>query len=187
MPARSGLLPACPQVGRWPRRRGLYLPWMSKTLGKYRLLREVGRGAMATVYEALDPDLNRRVGLKVLREDSNPRTVERLHREAAAVAKLRHPNIVAVHEVGSVDGTHFIVMDYVAGKTLAEARGSLSQADRIRALATLAAAVGFAHRQGVVHRDLKPQNVLVEGTTGRLFLTDFGLAKVTDTTTLTRT
>src|SRR3989304_357571 len=105
---------------------------MSKTLGKYRLLREVGRGAMATVYEALDPDLNRRVALKVLREDSNPRTVERLHREAAAVAKLRHPNIVAVHEVGSVDGTHFIVMDYVAGKTLAEARGAPAQAGRIR-------------------------------------------------------
>jgi tetratricopeptide (TPR) repeat protein/predicted Ser/Thr protein kinase len=147
-------------------------------IGKYEVLREVARGGMAVVYEARDPDLGRRVALKVLKEGN----VERLRREAAAAAKLRHPNVVTVHEVGP----DFIVMDFVEGKTLAEALPGLGRAERLRILETVARAVGAAHAQGVVHRDLKPGNVLLEPS-GRPVLTDFGLAKIAGGEDLTRT
>ncbi len=156
---------------------------------------------MATVYEAVDPDLNRRVALKVLREGEAPaRLIQRLHSEAAATAKLRHPNIVAVHEVGSVPDehgsiVHFIAMDFVAGQTLAEAKGAMSRRERMLVLDTIARAVAYAHAQGIVHRDLKPQNVLVEATSiadasglrWNVFLMDFGLAKILEAGDLTRT
>ena len=150
--------------------------------GRYEVLRTVGRGGMAVVYEARDPALGRTVALKVLSDGADPRLVERLHREANAVARLRHPNIVAVHEVGE----RFIAMDFVAGSTLADARRHMTTRRRIEALATVARAVAFAHDNGVVHRDLKPQNVLVEAATGAVFLTDFGLARVVNADALTR-
>ncbi len=147
-------------------------------IGKYEVLREVARGGMAVVYEARDPDLGRRVALKVLKEGN----LERLRREAAAAAKLRHPNVVAVHEVGP----DFIAMDFVEGRTLAEALPGMALPDRVRALETIARAVGHAHAEGVVHRDLKPANVLLEPG-GRPVLTDFGLAKIEGGEDLTRT
>ncbi len=168
-------------------------------LGRYILIRPIGSGGMATVYEAEDPDLHRRVALKVIREDpSRHLVIERLHREATAVAKLRHPGIVSVHEVGTVRGedgamTHFIAMDYVDGKTLDLVAPSMSRRERVRAMETLSQAVAYAHSLGVVHRDLKPQNVLLEtAATGadfkwRIFLTDFGLARVNESKDLTRT
>jgi eukaryotic-like serine/threonine-protein kinase len=146
--------------------------------GKYRIVREIGRGGMAVVYEAIDPDLGRKVALKVLKEGGLPR----LRREATAAAKLRHPNVVTVHEVGP----DFIVMDLVEGKTLAEALPGLPLAERLRLLHAVAGAVGYAHEQGVVHRDLKATNVLI-GIDGRPILTDFGLAKIIGGEDLTRT
>src|SRR5262245_38746499 len=92
-------------------------PAFPTTLGRYHLLRCVGRGGMASVYEAVDTSLGRRVAIKLLADDADVRLVERLHREARAAATLHHPNIVAVHDVGSVDGRHFIAMDFVDGST----------------------------------------------------------------------
>jgi tetratricopeptide (TPR) repeat protein/predicted Ser/Thr protein kinase len=140
-------------------------------VGRYELLRELGRGGSAVVFEALDPALGRRVAIKVLREGSP----ERLRQEAAAAAQLRHPDIVAIHEIGP----RFIVMDLIEGRTLADALPALDRAARLRILETVARAVGYAHDQGVIHRDLKPANVLVQPD-GRPVLTDFGLARVGD-------
>jgi serine/threonine protein kinase len=96
---------------------GLKQEWAAQRLGKYVLRREVARGGMGIVYEAEDPALKRRVAIKVLRSDRNrPQLVERLHREASIAARLSHPNIVGVHEVGVVDGVHFIAMDFIEGR-----------------------------------------------------------------------
>ncbi len=168
---------------------------LANRLGRYVLVREVARGGMGIVHEATDTDLRRRVALKVLRDgEADPETLRRLHREAAIAAQLRHPNIVAVHEVGvAPDGqgrpTHFIVMDFVEGETLADlvARGRTPRRELLRMLEEVSLGVAYAHARGVVHRDLKPGNVLVEQG-GRVMLTDFGLAKAKSfATRLTRT
>jgi len=156
----------------------------SRRVGKYRLVRKIGQGGMGIVYEAEDPTLRRRVAIKFLRvEETDEATVARLHREAAIAAQLRHPNIVGVHEVGTMPDAfgqtaHFIVMDYVEGQTLAEVMEDpqTPRAVLLRMLEEISGAVGYAHESGVVHRDLKPANVLVDQG-GRAILTDFGLAK----------
>ncbi len=145
-------------------------------VGRYEIVREVARGGMAVVFEAWDPELKRKVAVKVLKE-ADP---ARLRREAAAAARLRHPNIVAVHEVGP----DFIAMDFVEGRTLDW--GAMDLRGRVALLETVARAVEHAHAQGVVHRDLKPANILV-GPDGRPVLTDFGLAKAEGEEDLTRT
>jgi tetratricopeptide (TPR) repeat protein/predicted Ser/Thr protein kinase len=132
-------------------------------IGKYEIVREVGRGGMGVVYEAFDPDLKRTVALKVLKQAD----ADRLRREAAAAAGLRHPHIVTIHEVGP----HYIAMEFLRGRTLA----ALPRSRWPAALETVARAVAHAHAEGVVHRDLKPENVIVEEG-GRVVLTDFGLA-----------
>jgi tetratricopeptide (TPR) repeat protein/predicted Ser/Thr protein kinase len=147
-------------------------------IGKYEIVRVIARGGTAVVYEALDPDLGRRVALKVLRDG----TSDRLRLEATAAARLHHPNIVSVHEVGP----DYIVMDYISGRTLAAAMPQLPLEQRVQLIATVARAVDHAHCQGVVHRDLKPGNILIQ-TDGRVVLTDFGLAKLSDGDDLTVT
>ncbi len=147
-------------------------------VGKYEVVREIGRGGMSVVMEAHDPDLDRKVAVKVLKGGA----LDRLRQEATAAARLRHPNIVVVHEVGP----DFIVMDLVEGRTLAEAQAGMSPTDRCKALVTVAHAVEHAHGQGVIHRDLKPANVLI-GNDGRILLADFGLAKVSGGEDLTET
>ncbi len=156
----------------------------TRQLGNYTLTREIARGGMGVVFEAEDLKLHRRVALKVVREgDADPEFIARLHREATIAAQLRHPNIVVIHEVGSAQDVagqlvHFIAMDYVEGCTLADVqqRKETSRADMLRMYTDVARAVAYAHERGVVHRDLKPQNVLV-GTGGHVFLSDFGLAR----------
>src|SRR5690349_16506046 len=128
-------------------------------IGKYEIVRKVGEGGMGVVYEAFDPDLKRAVALKVLKQ----KDADRLRREAAAAAKLRHPNIVTIHEVGP----DFIAMEFVPGRS--------PTIPSRRVLATVARAVAYAHAQGVVHRDLKPGNILIDAD-GRVVLTDFGLS-----------
>jgi tetratricopeptide (TPR) repeat protein/tRNA A-37 threonylcarbamoyl transferase component Bud32 len=152
-------------------------PW------KYSVLREIGRGGMGVVYEAEDPQLKRRVALKVLRSDGRDRALaDRLQREATIAAQLQHPNVVGVHEVGAVrdDGgsmIHFIAMDLVEGRTFADVlRAGTPRAEILRMIEDVARAVAYAHSKGVIHRDLKPANVLVEPG-GRVLLTDFGLAR----------
>jgi len=171
-----------------------------RRLGRYEVLSEIGRGGTSIVYKAMDPDLKRIVALKVLRDpQGHPVLIERLQREAATAAKLRHPNIVSIHEVGTILGAdggalHFIAMDYVEGANLAEAAGQLTSKERLEVLAVVARTTAFAHEQGIVHRDLKPENVLVEAATRvdssglrcQVWLTDFGLAKIIGGEDLTR-
>ena len=156
--------------------------------GRYRIVREVAQGGMGVVFEAEDRDLRRRVALKVLRGEVGPRLVERLHREASIAARLRHPNIVAVHDVGVHEGVHYIAMDFVDGETLeAIVRRGMRGRDAAALLRTVAQAVAHAHREGVVHRDLKPANVIIDKD-GRPMITDFGLARMGhEFTTLTAT
>lgn len=152
-------------------------------IGRYKLVREIAHGGMGVVFEAYDAELKRPVAVKVIREDrASAEIVQRLHREACIVAQLRHPNIVAVHDVGiardpSGCPVHFIAMDYIDGGTLSGilANPAVSREDRIRMLEDVARAVAYTHSKGVFHRDLKPDNVLVDSDR-RVVLTDFGLA-----------
>jgi eukaryotic-like serine/threonine-protein kinase len=149
--------------------------------GRYELHRRLGRGGMAEVFLARDQLLDRPVAVKVLFPEfaTDPAFVERFRREATAAANLNHPNIVGVYDWGEADGTYFIVMEYVDGRTLSDilrTEGPLHP-DRVADVgADVAAALGFAHRNGVVHRDVKPGNVLVTAT-GQVKVADFGIAR----------
>jgi beta-lactam-binding protein with PASTA domain/predicted Ser/Thr protein kinase len=149
--------------------------------GRYEVHRRLGRGGMAEVFLARDQLLDRPVAMKVLFPEfaTDPAFVERFRREATAAANLNHPNIVGVYDWGEADGTYFIVMEYVDGRTLSEilrTEGPLHP-DRVADVgADVAAALGFAHRNGVVHRDVKPGNVLVTPT-GQVKVADFGIAR----------
>jgi serine/threonine-protein kinase len=149
--------------------------------GRYELHRRLGRGGMAEVFLARDQLLDRPVAVKVLFPEfaTDPSFVERFRREATAAANLNHPNIVGVYDWGEADDTYFIVMEYVDGRTLSEIlrdEGPLHP-DRVADVgADVAAALGFAHRNGVVHRDVKPGNVLVTQA-GQVKVADFGIAR----------
>ncbi|MGH9235913.1 MAG: Stk1 family PASTA domain-containing Ser/Thr kinase, partial [Acidimicrobiales bacterium] len=149
--------------------------------GRYELHRRLGRGGMAEVYLARDQQLNRPVAVKVLFPAlaTDAGFVERFRREAQAAANLQHPNIVSVFDWGEANGTYFIVMEYVEGHTLAEMlrdEGRLHPDRAAEITADIAAALGFAHRNRVVHRDVKPGNVLITRD-GGVKVADFGIAR----------
>lgn len=155
-------------------------------LGPYEILTLLGAGGMGEVYRARDTRLERSVAIKVLPEDlaSDEVRRERFEREARAVSGLNHPNICTLHDVGQQGGIHYLVMEYLEGECLAErlARGPLPMAEALRAGRQIADALDKAHRQGVVHRDLKAANIML--TRGGIKLLDFGLAKFRDETKL---
>lgn len=143
----------------------------------------IGRGGMGAVYKARQPALDRLVALKVLpmRPGAPADFAERFTREARALARLNHPNIVAVYEFGQVEGLHYFIMEYVDGTTLRqmERAGRLSPRAALQIVPALCDALQYAHDEGVVHRDIKPENVLVDRR-GRVTVADFGLARMLD-------
>ena len=148
---------------------------------RYRVERSIGRGGMAEVFLAHDILLDRPVALKVLFPEYaiDPNFVERFRREAQSAAALTHPNIVAVYDWGKVNATYFIAMEYVEGKTLAmllKERGPLSPTHTCDVISEVASALSFAHENGVIHRDVKPGNILI-GLGGQVKVADFGIAR----------
>jgi serine/threonine-protein kinase len=148
---------------------------------RYQLLERFGSGGMAEVYRARDQMLDRYVAIKVLREDysENPDFVQRFRQEARAAANLSHPNIVTVHDFGLADGQLFIVMELVPGtdmKSLLRQRGRFAIDQAIPLIVQACAGIGYAHRAGLVHCDVKPHNMLVTPDK-RLKVTDFGIAR----------
>jgi hypothetical protein len=161
-----------------------------KKLDRYQILEELGRGGFATVYKARDPRLNRVVALKVLHPfwSNDPGFAARFTREAQAAAGLHHPNIVSIHEAGEAGGQLYIAMAYLPGRTLRDlldAEGALSLERALPILAQVADALDYAHEQGMVHRDVKPANIIVEERGGKVLATllDFGLVKATEGST----
>ncbi|MEQ1691788.1 MAG: serine/threonine-protein kinase [Gemmatimonas sp.] len=158
-----------------------FLDLQTALAGEYSLQRELGRGGMGIVYLARDVQLDRDVAIKVLPKHIAHTVAarERFVREARTAAGLSHPHIVPIHRVGEVGGFVFFVMSYVEGETLGErlrTRGALSAADAARVLREVAWALAYAHGRGIVHRDIKPDNILLEAGTGRALVTDFGIA-----------
>ncbi|MBV9194758.1 MAG: Stk1 family PASTA domain-containing Ser/Thr kinase [Solirubrobacterales bacterium] len=149
--------------------------------GRYRVLYRLGSGGMADVYLAEDQQLGRKVAVKLLhrRFAEDPGFVERFRREAQAAAGLQHPNVVGVYDRGSFDDTYFIVMEYLAGRSLKQLIREEAPLDPVRAIdltVQVLQAARFAHRRGVIHRDLKPHNVIVDDN-GHAKVTDFGIAR----------
>jgi serine/threonine protein kinase len=151
--------------------------------GQYQIIRELGRGGMATVYLARDLALHRVVALKVLLRELRGRTEarDRFRREARLSAQLRHPGIVPLYAFGETPDVMYMVLEYIDGESLADRlqrEGPLPADEVCRVLAALAETLDFAHRHGVVHRDLKPENILISRDTGRPVLADFGVARL---------
>ncbi len=157
-----------------------YLPEEMRVIGDYELMEEVARGGMGVVFRARQRSLGRIVAVKLMLggDFATPEARTRFRGEAAAAARIQHPNIVAIHEIGEHEGQPYFSMDFIEGQTLAERvlAGPLPALVAARYIARVAAAVDHAHRQGVLHRDLKPSNVMVDGQ-DEPRVTDFGLAK----------
>jgi predicted Ser/Thr protein kinase len=163
----------------------------TRLAGRYAIDEQVGIGGMGTVFSATDERLGRRVAVKLLKEElaSDPKFIERFRREARAAAALSHPNVASVFDYGESDGRPFIVMELIDGRDLSRVMRDDGPLDepRTRAIAAqIAVALGHAHSAGLVHRDVKPHNVIVTGD-DRVKVTDFGIARATGESTLTAT
>jgi len=160
----------------------LFLDFQSAVAGRYSLERELGRGGMGVVYLAREVRLDRPVAIKLLppSKASDPKLRERFLREARTAAKLSHPNVIPIHAVEEIGEFVFFAMAYVEGETLTERvrrRGPLPPSEAARVLRDVAWALAYAHGQGVIHRDVKPDNILLESS-GRVLVADFGIAGV---------
>ncbi len=158
---------------------------------RYEVIRSIGEGGMANVYLGHDTILDRNVAIKVLRGDlaNDEKFVRRFQREALSASSLAHPNIVEMYDVGEDDGTYYIVMEYVDGKTLKQLlkkRGTLTLSEAIDIMSQLTDGMAHAHDSYIIHRDLKPQNIMIKDD-GQIKITDFGIAMALNSTQLTQT
>jgi serine/threonine protein kinase len=160
----------------------LRAPKPGDLVGRYRLIEILGVGGMGVVYRGEDPELGRKIALKVIRTDlvttSGIELQKRLQHEARAMARISHPNVVVVHDIGTIDGHVFVAMEYVQGKNLREWLSTKDHgwADILDTFLAAGHGLAAAHAVGLVHRDFKPENVL-RGEDGRVRVTDFGLAR----------
>ena len=162
----------------------LFLTFQLALAGRYSIDRELGRGGMGVVYLAKEVDLDRLVAIKLLPPEraADPALRERFLREARLAAKLSHPNIIPIHAVDETDGFVYYVMSFVDGESLAQrvrSRGPLSASEGVRVLRETTWALASAHAQGLVHRDVKPDNILIETASHRVLVADFGIAAFT--------
>ena len=158
---------------------------------RYEIIKNIGEGGMANVYLAQDTILDRKVAVKVLRGDlsNDDKFIRRFEREALSVSNLSHPNIVEVYDVGVEEGNHYIVMEYIDGKTLKQLlkkRESLTLTEVVDIMTQLTDGIAHAHDSYIIHRDIKPQNIMIEDD-GRIKITDFGIAMALNATQLTQT
>jgi serine/threonine-protein kinase len=154
------------------------------TIGRYQVVSRLGTGGMGTVFLARDPELDRQLAIKLVKDDltDDPELRERFAREARSAARLRHPNIITVFDIGDVDGRPFIAMEYIPGESLADVIRRRTVVDLGRALGwmeSLCAGLAHAHKSGIVHRDIKPGNLMVDPE-GTLKIVDFGIARLGD-------
>ena len=158
---------------------------------RYEIIKTIGEGGMANVYLANDTILDRKVAIKVLRGDlsNDEKFIRRFKREALSVSNLSHPNIVEVYDVGEEDGNYYIVMEYIDGKTLKQLlqkRGALTLTEVSDIMCQLTDGLAHAHEAYIIHRDIKPQNIMIEDN-GLVKITDFGIAMALNSTQLTQT
>ncbi|WP_313641276.1 Stk1 family PASTA domain-containing Ser/Thr kinase [Paenibacillus sp.] len=159
--------------------------------GRYQVIERIGGGGMALVYRAHDILLNRNVAIKVLRNQfvHDEEFIRRFRREAQSAASLSHPNVVSIYDVGQEDEIHYIVMEYIDGKNLNEIikeRAPLQVDESVRIASQICDALDHAHQNQIIHRDIKPHNILI-GRNGRVKVTDFGIARAVTSTTITQT
>lgn len=159
--------------------------------GRYKIIERIGGGGMALVYKAQDILLNRNVAIKVLRQQfvHDEEFIRRFRREAQSAASLSHPNVVSIYDVGQEEDVHYIVMEYIEGQNLNEIikeRAPLQVEEAVRIATQICDALGHAHHNQIIHRDIKPHNILI-GRNGRVKVTDFGIARAVTSTTITQT
>ncbi|WNR46579.1 Stk1 family PASTA domain-containing Ser/Thr kinase [Paenibacillus roseipurpureus] len=159
--------------------------------GRYEILDRIGGGGMALVYKGHDLLLNRKVAVKVLRQQyvHDEEFIRRFRREAQAAASLSHPNVVSIYDVGQEEDVHYIVMEYIEGKTLNDLikeKAPLQVEDAVHYASQIADALDHAHHNEIIHRDIKPHNILI-GKNGRVKVTDFGIARAATSSTITQT
>lgn len=157
---------------------------------RYLVVRKIGEGGMADVYLAMDTVLNREVAIKILRGDlsGDPVALLRFQREANSASGLNHENIVEIYDIGEDHGQHYIVMEYIRGKTLKQlikSRGVLDKVEAVAIMKQLVSGVAQAHTNGIIHRDIKPQNIMIKDD-GTVKITDFGIATAADALQLTQ-
>jgi serine/threonine protein kinase len=189
--ALQGLCPECLMKAGWPTEpfdaadaAGFVPPSLddlAKIFPQLVIIEQIGIGGMGVVYKARQPELDRFVALKILipKDPQDPGFAERFSREARALARLTHPNIVAVYDFGRVDALHYFLMEYVDGPNLrdVEKAGEMTPREALQIIPQVCEALQFAHGAGVVHRDIKPENILLDRK-GRVKIADFGLAKI---------